>query len=246
VTFVNAYEDEDRARAYASLDFPGTYYLAFRDLPALISEHVEGQAALDFGCGAGRSTRFLRSLGFDVVGIDVSEAMLNLARAADPDGTYLLVPDGDYRALEARRFDLILSAFAFDNIPGTPHRAEILTRLRRLLTAHGRIVLIDCTPEIYVHETVSFTTKDFPENRKATSGQEVRVVIRDVGDDRPVTDIMWLHDDYLSLFAAAGLDLIARHMPLGRDDDPYDWVTEASVSAWVIYVVKPAGPDATA
>ena len=36
-TFGNVYEDEERARAYATLQFPGTYYLAFRDLPAFDS-----------------------------------------------------------------------------------------------------------------------------------------------------------------------------------------------------------------
>ena len=62
-TFGNAYEDEERSRAYATLEFPGTYYLAFRDLPALIRRYNHGRRALDFGCGTGRSTRFLRNLG---------------------------------------------------------------------------------------------------------------------------------------------------------------------------------------
>jgi len=31
---------------------------------------VRGRKAVDFGCGAGRSTRFLRTLGFDAVGVD--------------------------------------------------------------------------------------------------------------------------------------------------------------------------------
>jgi len=51
-----------------------TYYLAFRDLPEILSAHVTGPRALDFGCGTGRSTRILRKLGFDVTGVDVSEA----------------------------------------------------------------------------------------------------------------------------------------------------------------------------
>jgi hypothetical protein len=62
--------------ADATLEFPGTYYLAFRDLPALFAEHVRGRASLDFGCGAGRSTRFLRSLGFDPIGIEHPQARL--------------------------------------------------------------------------------------------------------------------------------------------------------------------------
>jgi hypothetical protein len=35
--FANVYADAERAKSYASLDYPGTYYLAFRDLPALQS-----------------------------------------------------------------------------------------------------------------------------------------------------------------------------------------------------------------
>ena len=74
--FSNAYEDAERAEAYAKLEFPGTYYLAFRDLPEIISQHVNGKKAMDFGCGTGRSTRFLTELGFDSVGVDISADML--------------------------------------------------------------------------------------------------------------------------------------------------------------------------
>lgn len=203
-------------------------------------EHVQGRAALDFGCGAGRSTRFLRSLGFDPVGIDISPAMLELARAADPVGRYVLVDDGDYRVLDPERFDVVFSAFAFDNIPGAQHRAKILNGLRRLLKPDGRVVLLDTTPELYVNETASFTTLDFPENRQAKSGDEVRAVMKDVDDRRPVTDILWLHEDYLALFAAADLELVAHGRPLGRDDEPYDWITETTIPPWSIYVLQPA------
>ncbi len=72
IKFSNVYEDKARAEAYAKLEFPGTYYLAYRDLPAIIDEHVRGREALDFGCGTGRSTRFLRRLGFGAVGVDIA------------------------------------------------------------------------------------------------------------------------------------------------------------------------------
>ena len=65
--FSNVYEDRDRAASYAKLAFPGTYHLAYRDLPAIIAQHVPGGRALDFGCGTGRSTRFVRDLGFETV-----------------------------------------------------------------------------------------------------------------------------------------------------------------------------------
>jgi SAM-dependent methyltransferase len=81
--FSNSYEDAKRAEAYAKLEFPGTYYLAYRDLPEIIFEHVKGRKAIDFGCGTGRSTKFLQKLGFEV-GVDIAEDMLKKARQIDP------------------------------------------------------------------------------------------------------------------------------------------------------------------
>jgi len=238
VSFSNVYDDIQRAKAYATLDFPGTYYLAYRDLPAIIAEHVAGRDALDFGCGAGRSTRFLRRLGFNVIGIDISRSMIELAASADPSGDYRLVDDGDFSAFESVRLDLILSAFAFDNIPGVAKRCELLRGLRGLLSDEGRIILLGSTPEIYMHEWASFTTKDFPENRSAKSGDTVRIVMKDVADARPVVDVVWFHEDYLNLFAASELELVAHYLPLGREDEPYAWLTETSIAPWVIYVVR--------
>src|ERR1051325_8140892 len=90
-TFNNVYEDVARARAYATLQLPGTYYLAFRDLPALIRRYCQGSRALDLGCETGRSTRFLKEFGLNVVGTDISQAMLDQARALDPSGDYRVV-----------------------------------------------------------------------------------------------------------------------------------------------------------
>jgi len=131
--FKNVYSDERKATAYSALGFANTYYLAYRDLPDIIGRHVTGRRALDFGCGAGRSTRFLKGLGFDVVGIDISEEMLAIARRRDPEGQYVHVEDGRYAHLGESEFDLVQSIFTFDNIPGRENRATILSALVDLL-----------------------------------------------------------------------------------------------------------------
>ena len=83
--FFNVYDDKSRADAYAKLEFPGTYYLAYRDLPEIICEHVRGTKGLDFGCGTGRSTRFLAKLGFEsVVGVDIADQMITQANVTCP------------------------------------------------------------------------------------------------------------------------------------------------------------------
>lgn len=235
--FINVYEDRRRAEAYARLEYPGTYYLAFRDLPAIILEHVKGRAALDFGCGAGRSTRFLKKLGFDALGVDISARMIELARGADPGGTYRLIADGDFSSLPPDSFDLVLSAFAFDNIPGVDRRTQLLVGLRELVRDEGRIVILGSTPDIYEHEWASHTTAEFPENRDVKSGGQVRIVMKDVEDRRPVVDLKWLHEDYIALFAAAGLRLLAEYRPLGREGEPVQWISETTLAPWVIYVL---------
>ena len=237
MSFSNVYDDTQRAEAYATLQFPGTYYLAYRDLPTILAAHVQGQVALDFGCGAGRSTRFLKKLGFDATGIDISASMIELAKRADPDGSYRLIEEGDFSGFEPDSFDLILSAFAFDNIPSSAKRVGVLRGLRELLKRDGRIILLDSTPEIYTHEWASFTTRAFPQNRTAKGGDTVRIVMKDVADQRPVVDVVWFHEDYLHLFAVSGLDLVASHKPLGRENEPYRWESELSIAPWVIYVL---------
>ncbi len=68
---------------YARHDISGTVLLAYRDIPDLLRTYDVSGPALDFGCGNGKSTRFLRGLGFDVVGVDVSQSQIDHARALD-------------------------------------------------------------------------------------------------------------------------------------------------------------------
>jgi trans-aconitate methyltransferase len=238
--FFNVYEDAKRADSYSRLEFPGTYYLAFRDLSAIIAEHVKVSRAVDFGCGAGRSTRFLRKLGFDAVGIDISADMIRKAWEIDPEGDYRLVHGADFREIKNGAWDLILSAFTFDNIPTRDLKVMTFRGLADLLAPGGAIVNLVSSPEIYTHEWASFTTKDFPENKSAKSGDKVKIVMTDVEDRRPVEDVVWSDEAYREVYEASGLDAVAVHAPFGRGDEPYAWVSETQVAPWVIYVLKRA------
>jgi ubiquinone/menaquinone biosynthesis C-methylase UbiE len=140
--FENSWDDQTRAESYSRLEFPNTYYLAYRDLPDIISRHVTGKRALDFGCGTGRSSRFLKRLGFNVTGIDISMDMLDIARNLDLSGDYQLVSDGNYSHLGINKFDLVQSIFTFDNIPGWENRTNILAGLRDLSRTYSGPILI--------------------------------------------------------------------------------------------------------
>jgi SAM-dependent methyltransferase len=238
--FQNVYDDEQRAVSYARLEYPGTYYLAFRDYPEIISTHVQGRKAIDFGCGAGRSTRFLQTLGFAAIGVDISADMIRKAREIDPQGDYRLIPDGDFSFFQKGTYDLVLSAFTFDNIPTLERKVGLFAELGSLLFPEGRIVSLVSSPEIYTHEWASFSTKDFPGNRLARSGDKVKIIMTDVEDRRPVEDVLWTDESYQEVYRKAGLERIQTHKPLAKESEPYPWVNETRIAPWVIYVLKKA------
>lgn len=236
--FENSWDNATKAESYAKLEFPNTYYLAYRDLPQTFKKHVKGNEAIDFGCGTGRSTRFLKSLGYNVIGIDISQDMLNKAKEFDNKGDYRRVTDGNYSHLGLMKYDLVQSIFTFDNIPGKENRINILTKLGELLKSDGRLVCLDSNSEMYTNQWASFSTKEFPENRNAKTGDIVKVIVNDLDDKTPVNDIYWTMEDYKDIFAAAEYVLEAIYSPKGKEDEPFNWVSEKEIAPWIIYVLR--------
>jgi len=117
MAFTNCYEDATRAESYAHLEFANTYYLAYRDLPQIISEHIAGTKAIDFGCGTGRSTRFARQLGLSVTGVDIAPEMIAKARELDPGGDYRLIQGTDLSEFQTGRYDLVLASSPLTTSP---------------------------------------------------------------------------------------------------------------------------------
>jgi SAM-dependent methyltransferase len=99
-----------------------------------------GQRALDLGCGAGRLSVALAGRFGEVDAIDLSGAMIELARTqrARPNITYrqadLLDADGP------GRYDFILSVMTLHHVPDL---AAALRHIKTLLAPGGRVVLVD-------------------------------------------------------------------------------------------------------
>ncbi len=239
----NPYDDNARAATYAKIDFRNTYYLAYRDLPRLFAKYGISGSALDYGCGTGRSTRFLRDHGFSTVGVDISEAMVREARGHEPTGDYGVISPGDLKDFPDGRFDLVLSVMPFDSIPTAEEKAETLIEISRVLKPGGWKILVASSHEVYLREWVSFSATEFPENRSAKDGDTVRVFINDIGDRRAVEDILWTEGAYRSTFEKTPLQLVETEHPIVTPDDDYrcEWISERTHAPWTIFVLrKPA------
>jgi hypothetical protein len=164
--------------------------------------------------------------------------MVEYARLKDPGGHYNVIEDGNFQSLPRGGFDLVQSAFTFDNISGTERRAYIIQGLASLLDVNGILVNIVSTPEIYTNEWVTFSTRDYPENYQARCGEVVRIVTTEYSDARPVEDILWSHENYLRMYEKSGLRLVGVERPLARGDEGIEWKSETCIAPWAIYVLE--------
>lgn len=226
---------ERHAGEYAALEMEGTQFLAFRDIPTLIREYAGSiTSALDYGCGAGRSTRFLKRLGFNVVGVDVSGEMLEQARSKDSSGEYHHIPSG-HLPFEDSSFDLVFSSFVFLEVSRIEEIESILKEMKRVLRKDGIIIFVTDSMEATKGTWVSLSYS-FPENdRPLQSGDTVKLLIR--GIDVILHDYYWTEDDYTRAAERAGLTLAKLHKPLGSRDDPIEWLDELTLSPMAIYVL---------
>ena len=117
----------------------------FTGRPAVFAlcEPVEGKRVIDLGCGEGYCSRELRRRGAaSVLGADISEQMLELARAQAPEQQLgIEYQVGDIRNLDVAddTYDLATAVFVFNYIT-TEEMTDALTEIRRILAPGGSFV----------------------------------------------------------------------------------------------------------
>jgi SAM-dependent methyltransferase len=147
--------------------------------------------ALDAACGTGRVSAYLAAAGHEVVGIDVTPQMLEVARAKVPQGEFaqgrleaLPIPDGN--------FDLAVCCLALE------HCADLgppIAELARAVRPGGRVIITGLHPSM-IH----------------LGGQAAYV---DVDGARGfVRSHPHLHRDYLRAFAASELEVAELFEPV--------------------------------
>lgn len=77
---------------------------------------VEGALVLDVGCGTGRFSRLFSDKGAIVVGIDSSNAMLDVAKNKGKQSEYYLGADGLQLPFDDNSFDIAISVNVFNHL----------------------------------------------------------------------------------------------------------------------------------
>jgi len=116
----NLYDDPEFFAGYSRLERFGSGWTRAFEYPSFMAllPDVAGRRVLDLGCGAGQLAHHLAEGGAaEVIGVDISERMLGLARAERNHPRLTYVQEAIERAtFEPHRFDLVVSSLALHYI----------------------------------------------------------------------------------------------------------------------------------
>lgn len=110
-----------------------------RELLDAFAAAAPGATVIEVGCGPGHVGRYLNERGMDVVGVDLSSAMVEIARRLNP-GMRFEVADMRSLPLEDGAVGAVVAFYSLIHIPRDEVPA-VLEEFRRVLTPSGRLVL---------------------------------------------------------------------------------------------------------
>jgi len=145
------------ANMYSKYKIKGTPCIPFREIPEILRTHAKGSKALDYGSGGGESTVFLKSLGFDTIGVDMNSTMIVKSKELDKSGEYMKINDGII-PFEDQIYDVVFCSFVLLEISTKEQILNVLKEISRVLKKGGVFVAIVASENAYNHDWLSINT----------------------------------------------------------------------------------------
>jgi ubiquinone/menaquinone biosynthesis C-methylase UbiE len=101
-------------------------------------DKVPVQSVLELGCGTGHWTEFLSSLGFSVTALDVSEAMLRIARQKNIPNAKILNADASSLPFEDNSIGLVFTITMLEFVQDIQ---KVLAEIFRVLQPGGTLIV---------------------------------------------------------------------------------------------------------
>ncbi|MEO0459087.1 MAG: methyltransferase domain-containing protein [Cyanobacteria bacterium P01_A01_bin.114] len=144
------------------------------------TEVTPTDTVLDIACGTGEFERLLCSEHPDqtVVGVDISEKMLQVARQKCPTATFLTA-SAQALPLADQQFNVIVSANAFHYFEQPP---QALAEMRRVLHPDGRLVILDWCRDYWLCQVCDwFLQRLDPAHSQCYTQAELHTLLTDSG-----------------------------------------------------------------
>ena len=128
---------DDIAREYAEEFYDDTSDDRYIDK---FLQSLNGKRILDAGCGVGEDCKYVEQKGFEAIGIDLSQGMLEIAREKYPNGRFQIM-DMTNITYPENTFDGIISNCSLFHIP-RELLPQTLESFKRVLKPNGKLLLI--------------------------------------------------------------------------------------------------------
>jgi SAM-dependent methyltransferase len=179
---MTSFSDDRTAEFYAQ-----TYDASIPDWPGELDFYREmaentkssGEALLEVACGTGRVALRLAQTGVNVVGLDLSPKMLEVARRKSAEFRNIHWVEGDMRSFELdRKFGLtIIPGHAFQNLNTSQDQAACLECIRQHLNPGGKLVVhLDYPDFPWLGELLGKKGKQFEEAEQFINPNTNRLV----------------------------------------------------------------------
>jgi len=224
------------AGLYGSLGIEGTTYQIGFDAVANLLGDSRGKTFLDFGCGAGRSARFLKELGArHVYAVDHDQNMIDQAVSRELDGVTFLRIDSLIPLSDAS-VDGAVSMNVFIEIRTPGAMTHACTEIARTLRPGAPFILQSASPMAFGH---TFRNISYPQAGPLRSGETTACIVTAPEGQFTIEDTYWAEDDYVDAIEQAGLTVATIGYP--RPIDPAAWSTdEASIPPFIIIEARKA------
>jgi SAM-dependent methyltransferase len=230
---------DGNAGLYGLLGIEGTTYQIGFDAVAELLGDITATTFLDFGCGTGRSARFLKQLGArHVYAVDHDQNMIDQALSQDLDGVTFLRIDGPIPLPDAS-VDGAVSMNVFIEIRTLGAMTRACAEIARTLRPGAPFVLESSSPMAFGH---TFRSYSYPHAGPLRSGETTPCIVTTPGGRLVIQDTYWTKDDYVDAIEQAGLTVTTIDYP--RPRDPAAWSTdEASTPPCIVIVAKKVAPE---
>lgn len=183
---------------------------------------VHGKKMLDYGCGSGQFCQQLTGMGAKTIGVDTSEAMIEVAKKHYPHLTFNPIASGDLSGFADKSFDAVTSNFVFCAIPSSEELNRIFQEIYRTLRPDGQLVVLDSNRER--SHGKNFLTFQMDELTSFEPGARTGGTLKGPNPIR-VEDYYWPVSFYRQVLSEIGFRTILVEEPLATDDQ-YPWLDE--------------------
>lgn len=197
---------------------------------------LDGKFVLDYGCGAGNFSRFLRNQGAIVTGVDLSKEMIALAEGNDAHGIryFTLVHSGEVDMVWDGSMDAVAMNFVLAVLATRDEIDRVVREAYRVLKRGGILTILGANwDKANGKQFLTFSLDRVP---VLTSGMKVSGTLKGETPIR-IEDYYWSPSDHRAALAAAGFRVRAMVEPIAYEDG-YAWVNETTTPPFVVWVAQ--------